>query len=139
MYYNHNNILSFIPCNRLKKRICKVKDEKCMHKGTITANGKTYDYVGSITLLFKKRIANHEYNFRNATLKNSTSLSKIIWHMKGKEMTYNINWDVIHRGKAYRIVNRSGLPCFEELFQILKSRYNLFLSLSDSVNIVTLT
>ena len=79
-------------CNCCKKDSCPLNGE-CLQcaviyqaKVTHSDNNQLETYVGLTESEFKTRYRNHTNSFRNAKPKNSTELSKYIWHLKENEI-----------------------------------------------------
>ena len=96
-------------CNCRKKDSCPLNGEYLQPaviyqaKVTRSDNNQSETYVGLTESEFKTRYRNHTNSFCNAKSKNSTELSKYIWHLKENKIDYDITWSVIGHAKPYNI------------------------------------
>ena len=51
---------------------------------------------------FKKRIGSHYSDFKYASGKKSTSLSKFIWKLQSENTPFQIEWDTLESARSYK-------------------------------------
>ena len=82
-------------CNCRNKETCPLKG-KCLsnslvYMATVTpAKGKKFNYKGLSADEFKNRYNDHNKTFRNPIYRTRTELSKAIWDLKDKNISYKI-------------------------------------------------
>ena len=110
-------------CNCRKKDSCPLNGE-CLQpaviyqaKVTRSDNSQSETNVGLTESEFKTRY--HTNSFRNAKSKNSTELSKYIWHLKENKIDYDITWSVIGHAKPYNSANKRCNLCLSEKYVII--------------------
>ena len=112
-------------CNCRNKETCPLKG-KCLsnslvYMATVTpAKGKKFNYKGLSADEFKNRYNDHNKTFRNPIYRTRTELSKAIWDLKDKNISYKIDWKIITRAKSYKSGSRSCNLCLTEKLCILK-------------------
>ena len=112
-------------CNCRKSVTCPLNG-KCQQEGVVYQavierqdNKEIQSYIGITEGPFKLRYNNHNYTFRKAKHKNSTSLSKYIWDLKDNDIKFSIKWRVIKRCKAYKSSSKRCNLCLHEKFLII--------------------
>ncbi len=86
---------------------------------TIEDTNKSDTYIGLTATDFKTRYRNHISSFNNKKLRNSTALSKHIWNLKDRNITYNITWKTITKSKQYSTTTNTCNLCLKEKFYII--------------------
>ena len=64
--------------------------------------------------------ASLKYIFKNRAYETETMLSRYIWQLKDKGLTYNIKWKILKYSKAYSPITQTCRLCFDEQMLILK-------------------
>ena len=112
-------------CNCRKKDSCPLNGE-CLQpaviyqaKVTRSDNNQSETHVGLTESEFKTRYRNHTNSFRNAKSKNSTELSKYIWHLKENKIDCDITWSVIGHAKPYNSASKRCNLCLSEKYVII--------------------
>ena len=113
-------------CNCRRPEDCPL-DNKCLTENLIyqctvndnSGNGNRQTYIGLCETTFKKRFSNHKSTFNNQHLKNSTELSKHIWHLKENNINYNMSWRILGRAKAYSEKSKRCNLCILEKSYII--------------------
>ena len=109
-----------IECNGLG--VCNkgcVANHKCektsvVYKATVYINdNKIYKrtYAGMTGGKFKKRIGSHYSDFKYASGKKSTSLSKFIWKLQSENTPFQIEWDTLESARSYKKGDRFCQLC----------------------------
>ena len=76
--------------------------------------------------LIKKRISNHEYNFRNPTRRNDTELAKFIWSLKDKGIgNFKIKWKILAKESLFNKNTRKCQLCTREKVEIKRKIKNV--------------
>lgn len=117
-------------CNCSAGELCNLKDNRCqesniVHKAIVKAQKDGFYYVGATANKLKTRINNYIYTFRNPSLKNATSLSKLIWRLKNEGRDFTVQWEIIANTTSYAIGDSSCKLCILELYLILKFKLHL--------------
>ena len=114
-------------CNCRQPDNCPVQGEcttkSLIYQATVSTNDNRPDqtYVGLTSNTFKIRYANHKSSFCNQKKKMSTELSKYIWDLKEKKITYDIKWKILKKATAYNNTSdRCNLCLWEKFFIIYK-------------------
>ena len=73
---------------------------------------------------FKKRYYEHTSTFNHrgngVNVDRQTYLSKKVWELKDRGLSYTLNWKILRRGHAYRPGQKSCDLCLSEKLEILK-------------------
>ena len=94
-------------CNCRQKKACplsgKSQTEGVVYQATVTRedNYEEKTYVGLTEGAFKTRYYNHICSFRNPKHRNSTELSKYMWHLKDSNVNYSTKWKIIKQCRPY--------------------------------------
>ena len=118
-----NNRVAGKTCNCRKNDTCPV-DGRCLeevivYEATVKSGQETKKYVGLTEGTFKKRLYGHRQSFKNNSLKNATELSKHIWHLKEKNMEYDLSWGIIDKATPYNGSSDKCKLCLLEKYHIL--------------------
>ena len=103
-------------------------DEKCnnqnmIYQAEVTTSTSRETYIGLCNTTFKLRYRNHVCSFRNEWYKHATELSKYIWSLKDKSVSYNIKWWKVKQARSYsNISKRCNLCLWEKYFIICKPK-----------------
>ena len=76
-------------------------------------------YIGETAETFKKRCGGHYTTFNKIAYQNETSLAKHIWDLHNKNITYQVNWEIIDTVNSYRPGNEYCKLCIAEKKWIL--------------------
>ena len=110
------------PCN-CGKKVCPLGG-KCLlknivYQATVTSSdNKTEHYVGLCSTTFKERLSTHKYTFNHEREEKRTELSKYIWKLKRKKLTYNIQYKFLDRASPYSPSTGVCNLCVREKFYI---------------------
>jgi len=129
----HNRKLLNPPTDNTNQKLCNCRnrtecplDGNCLasslvYQATVTRldNNHKETYIGLTESNFKARFNNHTSSFNNNNLKNSTALSKYIWSLKERSITYNISWRIITRCRPYHPSNKFCNLCTSEKYYII--------------------
>ena len=73
-----------------------------MYKAQVlTDNSTPKEYIGMTGNSFKEIFNNHTKSFNNKIYKNSTELSKYVWHLKEKRSDFTNKWSIQKRADSY--------------------------------------
>ena len=112
-------------CNCQQPSTCPLP-QNCLSSGivyqaTVTTDNSKETYVGLTDTTFKERYGNHKNSFKDSRKRHATKLSKYIWSLKDSGISYNLEWKVLSKRKAYLpISNRCNLCLREKYFIICK-------------------
>ena len=84
------------------------------------AKSDKFNYKGLCDDEFKTRYNDQNKSFRNPRYRKSTELSKAIWDLKDKNISYTIDWKIITRAESYKSGSRSCNLCLTEKLCILQ-------------------
>ena len=111
-------------CNCRKKPECPLDGrccEKCIvYKAEIEIENTVKNYIGCTQDMFKTRYSNHKQSFKDKKLKNSTTLSALVWD-KNLNPNPKIKWSVLKKSCKYTPGNRYCDVCISEKTEILKA------------------
>ena len=96
-----------------------MQGEKHVYQAIVSANNNRESYIGLTANDFKQRYYNHTATFNRKNLKNSTELSKHVWHLKEAKTPYTIKWNIVRKAKAYSITTKKCHLCLWEKFYII--------------------
>lgn len=68
---------------------------------------------------FELRYRNHVCSFKNEQYKHATELSKYIWSLKDKGISYNIKWRKVKQARSYSSISRRCNLCLWEGYFII--------------------
>ena len=115
------------------KQMCNCRDptrcpmvgsclEQCViYKATVSSSEGEKHYIGATELTFKSRFTNHKESFLKQSKSSSTTLSKHIWNLKGRGISYTIKWEIIRRCPLYKCGTRRCDLCLSEKYFILQA------------------
>ena len=115
-------------CNCRRGTPCPMQG-RCQASGvvylaTLRADQKEFNYIGMTERTFKKRYYEHTSTFNHrgngVNMDRQTSLSKKVWELKDRGLSYTLNWKILRRGHAYRPGQKSCDLCLSEKLEILK-------------------
>ena len=119
----HENKDEHQPCNCRDKSACPLNGEclttNLIYQATVETNTAKETYIGLTQNKFKTRYTNHLASFRDESKMNATQLSKHIWALKDKGISYNLSWKIIARAQPYTNVNKRCNLCITEKFFII--------------------
>ena len=92
-----------------------------VYQTTVTKSdtNKKQTYVGHTEGKFKTRFNTHTSSFRNPKYKHATELSKYVWNLKEKEISYSIKWRILKKCKSYSNKTKRCNLCLHEKFLII--------------------
>ena len=67
---------------------------------------KTSVYIGLAASTFKERFRNHVKSFTHTRYKNDTCLSKEVWNLNRRKITFDLSWSVLGKAASYTPENR---------------------------------
>ena len=111
-------------CNCRKRNERPLKNN-CQINGVVykaqvlTDNSTPKEYIGMTGNLFKERFNNYTKSFNNKIYKNSTELSKYVWHLKEERSDFTIKWSIqkrLKRADSYSSGKKSCNLCLQENF-----------------------
>ena len=118
------------PCN-CKKEPCPLKpvDKSCntesvIYKAYVETLEEKRTYIGLTGNEFKKRWYRHKESLTKEKYKDDTELSKYIWKLKGKNIKYNLKWDIMKTVNKIQNGGRDCRLCLTEALEIMKNREN---------------
>ena len=125
----HNKKLSKVvpddpPCNCDTKPECLL-DGQCLgnnmiYQATVTpSEGEVQTYIGMTKNPFKVRYKDHKKSFNHQKWSDETTLSTYIWDLKGKNIDYDIKWQVVDRAPQFSPVSKVCRLCTLEKYYIL--------------------
>lgn len=98
---------------------CQASD--IVYQADVTASDDSVrKYIGLTEPTFKIRFGNHKKSFKNRAYETETMLSRYMWQLKDKGLTYNIKWKILKYSKAYSPITQTCRLCFDEKMLILK-------------------
>ena len=97
------------------------------HKDTNTNEELKETYIGMTGPPFIERYRNHRSSFKLKHKETDSELSKHIWNLKGKGLTYQIKWKILDRTKTFSPISRICKLCTLERFYLItrKDLYSL--------------
>ena len=87
-------------------------DKGVIYEATVKSETETKKYVGLTEGTFKRRLYGHRQSINNNSLKNSTELSKYIWHLKEKNEEYDLSWDIIDKTHPIQRIVKQMQPLY---------------------------
>ena len=119
----NNNL---IKCNCRNKDACptpgKCTTPSVIYQATVkTINNTRADetYIGLTENSFKTRYTNHKSSFNNQHKRHSTELSKYIWELKDKGISYSIAWKILTQARPYSTATGRCNLCLTEKYHII--------------------
>ena len=110
-------------CNCRTQSKCPLNG-KCLttnvlYQATVESDRNTDTYVGLTADTFKTRYNNHTASFRTETKRNATELSKHIWALQDRKLTYKLTWKIVAHATPYSNTNKRCNLCLTEKYFIL--------------------
>ena len=93
-------------CPRSAKATCPL-DGNCLtrnivYKATVTAeSAPTMNYIGLASTTFKERLGCHTLTFNHERYEHGSELSKHIWKLKRRDISYSIKWAILQHASPY--------------------------------------
>ena len=117
-----------LPCT-CRGKSCPVQG-KCKQEGTIyqatvkhtspqTGLEVTQSYIGLAATTFYERHQNHKNTFKLRCHETKSALSKYIWYLKDKGITYKLSWKIIDRARKFSPVSKTCNLCTLERFYLI--------------------
>jgi len=100
----------------------KCMTEQLIYQAAVTTesnNSPPQTYIGLTETSFKTRYNNHTSSFRHSNKRNSTELSKYIWHLKDQDIDFSINWRIMSTAKSFNTNTKRCNLCLLEKFYIV--------------------
>ena len=115
------------PCNCRNPQQCPL-DGKCLtkcivYKSTVKTQNSEHVYFGIAEKEFKPRYRNHLSSFKLPQYENDTELSKFIWTLKEKGITYDICWSIATHAFPYKCGTSRCDLCLSEKVIIARSNH----------------
>ena len=103
---------------------------KCKQEGTIYQALVKYEdpetgtvvkdsYIGLAATSFYERHQNHQTSFKHRIHETKSELSKHLWQLKDKGISYDLSWNIIDRAKKFTPTSKSCNLCTLERFYLL--------------------
>ena len=106
-----------------------------MYKAEVLKDGESegsgHLYIGMASGEFKIRHRNHTKSFRLENYEKETELSKFVWSLKRKNISFKVNFSILSCEKPYRKETGSCNLCSKEKIEIIR---NIKLNGSKSLN-----
>jgi len=113
------------PCNCRVKEKCPLpgmcQSEEVIYQAKASVDDTTKTYTGMSAPPVKTRISSHVTTFQYPKYEKSTELAKHVWSAKKAGKSFEIEWSIIDRAKAYSNISKKCNLCTTEKFHILKS------------------
>ena len=110
-------------CNCRNSSTCpmdgKCNDQNLIYQAEVTTPSSRETYIGLCDTTFKLRYRNHVCSFKNERYKHATELSKYIWSLKDKSISYNIKWRKVKQARSYSNVSKKCNLCLWEKYFII--------------------
>ena len=124
------NGTSLQQCNCRNRNDCPLNNtcltSELVYRADVSgADGHTKTYIGLTGNSFKTRFVQHVHSFRNIQRRNSTSLSKYIWHLKGRGVDPVIKWSIAAKAGRYRGGRGNCNLCATERLCILNVSFSV--------------
>ena len=104
---SHNkSIINNNQCNYRNKDVCPLQNKyltNVVYQATVMRNdtNERQTYVGHTAGEFKTQYNGHISSFRNSKYKYAMELSKVVWHLKNKNIKYSIKWRILAKCNSY--------------------------------------
>ena len=126
-------------CNCRNSSTCpmdgKCNDQNMIYQAEVTTPTSRETYIGLCDTTFKLRYRNHVCSFKNERYKHATELSKYIWSLKDKGISYNIKWRKVKQARSYSSVSkRCNLCLWEKYFIICKPEMSTLNNRSELIS-----
>ena len=112
-------------CNCRKKEECplpgRCTTKNIVYKAIVSTPQDSKQYIGLTATSFKTRYAAHKTSFTDNRKRNTTELSKYIWNLKDKNITYNIKWTIVQHARPYSPRTKRCNLCLSEKYHIITS------------------
>ena len=117
-------------CNCRNKTLCPLSNNclqsSLVYEATLTTKNDVFTYLGIAGNSFKERYNGHTNSFRQESKRNSTELSKKLWHLKDNNEDHTITWKIKKKVPPYRGGSKTCTLCLtEKLLIITNSSRNL--------------
>ena len=148
-WWLHERCFKRATCTTRRNECGKCNDQNMIYQAKVTTPTSRETYIGLCDRTHKLRFWNHVCWFKNERFKHATELSKFIWNLKDKSISYNIKWWKVKQARSYSNVSkRCNLCLWESIllsvnFQILhiiwykdkfEHNWNFALKISSSRN-----
>ena len=110
-------------CNCRDKSRCPLsgncQQQSIIYQATVVTDSRQETYIGLTEQTFKTRYNNHTSSFNNVKYKNATELSKHVWELKTKNVSYKLQWKILFRSPAYKPPSKTCHLCLTEKYCII--------------------
>lgn len=110
-------------CNCRDKSRCPLsgncQQQSIIYQATVVTDSRQETYIGLTEQTFKTRYNNHTSSFNNVKYKNATELSKYVWELKTKNVSYKLQWKILFRSPAYKPPSKTCHLCLTEKYCII--------------------
>ena len=126
-------------CNCRNSSMCpmdgKCNDQNMIYQAEVTTPTSKETYIGLWDTTFKLRYKNRICSFKNKWYKHATELSKYIWSLKDKRISYNIKWQKVKQAQSYSNVSkRCNLCLWQEYFIICEPEMSTLNNRSELIS-----
>ena len=123
------NVTATRDCNCRRSAKCPL-DGKCLTQAVIyEAKLKTcsdeYTYIGLTEGPFKTRFNGHTQTFNHEKYRHSSEISKKVWELKDKDVSFNITWRILQQAQTYKGGGKRCDLCVSEKLHILENPNSL--------------
>ena len=107
-------------CNCCNRTSCPL-DRNCnvtniIYQAEVTTPESKETYIGLCDTTSKERYRNHTCSFRNERYRNVTELSKHIWDLKDRKLSYEIKWSKVKQARSYSSINKNVICVYGRSF-----------------------
>ena len=112
-------------CNCQNSSTCpmdgKCIDQNMIYQAEVTTLNSRETYIGLCDTTFKFWYRHHVWSWKKERYKHATEVSKCIWSLKDKGISYKIKWRKVKQARSYSNVSkRCNLYLWEKYFIICK-------------------
>ena len=124
-------------CNYRVKNTCpllrKYLYKNVIYKATVKTYNSVKHHIGAMESTIKQRIYNHILSFTNRNYSSNTFLSPYIWHLKGKNISPTITWEILKQAAYNKTSKKCLLSLHEKLAIITYSSQNTLLNKKSEI------
>ena len=116
-------------CNCRVKANCPLRGEclatAVVYKAQVTSGAEIKSYIGISGGPFKQRFNNHTKSFKHENYEKETELSKYVWDLKRRGISFGIEWEIVNKSNTSQRKSGQCNLCMEEKLAILHTKDTL--------------
>ena len=107
-----------------------------VYKAQVTSGAEIKSYIGISGGPLKQRFNNHTKSFKHEKYEKETELSKYVWDLKRRGISFGIEWEIVNKSNTSQRKSGQCNLCMEEKLAILHTKDTLNKKQNSSQSVV---